>query len=212
MLLGQLQPLLLTAASFRSRASMPHMAGFEQKPPIGGLERVAVLVTGSKQLLDSLPRACREVDASLSGVVYSLPDERLEVIAEGSRAQLDKLVGLVHQVIAVDSNSATSRAVWQPPTGGYGGTFPLVALHPKMLAQIDLDGDKQTLDFYTLQLQLEAVFNRGLKLNSKRPQNEQLKLTVSGDTVRLKSFVRWCQRGPPMQRADRVQVEWEPLN
>jgi len=83
--------------------------------------------------------------------------------------------------------------------------------------------------------QVEAVFNRGLKLASERKDPTLLSLRLSGaparwplaaprggvvwrraparplpagDSARLKSFVRWAQRGPPLERAERVVVTW----
>jgi len=81
-----------------------------------------------------------------------------------------------------------------------------------MRANLQLHGDVQTLDYYTRHLQVEAVFNRGLKLSSNRPGERKLEVTVTGSASRLKSFVRWCQRGPPLQRAERVQVKWEKVS
>ena len=61
------------------------------------------------------------------------------------------------------------REAWQQPLAqtGYAGegAFPLVSLlTPKMRARIVLTGDPDALDVFSSQLQVEAVFNRGLTL------------------------------------------------
>merc|ERR1719203_1574760 len=129
----------------------------------------------------------------------------MEIVAEGKPVVLEELVhSLEDHVKSVQA--AKSRVAWQSPTGGYDEHFPLVILQPKMEAMVILEGDEQTMDYYQRHLRIEAVFNRGLKLECQR--SERLVVTVAGDSTRIKSFVRWCQRGPPLQRADRVQVKW----
>eukprot|EP00316_Scyphosphaera_apsteinii_P017103 CAMPEP_0119310610 /NCGR_PEP_ID=MMETSP1333-20130426/19668_1 /TAXON_ID=418940 /ORGANISM="Scyphosphaera apsteinii, Strain RCC1455" /LENGTH=185 /DNA_ID=CAMNT_0007314825 /DNA_START=258 /DNA_END=815 /DNA_ORIENTATION=+ len=182
------------------------MAGFEQKAIPSSLgSRVAILVTGPKALLDSLPDKCRSQPKSVSGVIYGIGHARMEIVAEGQAAALEHLVGDLDEALE-SVEGAMSRVVWQPPTGGYEDHFPLVVLQPKMKATITLEGDEQTLDYYQRHMRIEAVFNRGLKVECKRL--EWLTVTVTGDSTRIKSFIRWCQRGPPLQRADRIQVKW----
>ena len=71
-----------------------------------------------------------------------------------------------------------------------------------------LRGDAGTLDYFSRHLQTEAVFNRGLKMR-KEVKPDRLQVVCEGKAGRLKSFVRWCHNGPPMSRADSVEVEWK---
>jgi len=100
------------------------------------------------------------------------------------------------------------KVAWQAPVGGYTSEFSLVTLKPKMSASLELAGTDQCLNYYSRHLNIEAVFNRGLKVASTRPSGGLLRIDVSGDSGRLKSFVRWAQRGPPLQRCDSVDVKW----
>jgi acylphosphatase len=185
------------------------MGGFEQKnaPAVVAGDRVAVLVKPASKV-ESLPDVCRGLadELNLLGVMYSVGD-RLEVVAEGERANLDTLVSSVESTVsAVDGTDITVR--WQQPNGGYVAGFPLVMLQPKMTATITLGAKEFTLDYYTRHLQVEAVFNRGLKMAYKRVSPAELVVEVKGDSSRLKAFVRWAQRGPPLERADSVTIQW----
>lgn len=59
-------------------------------------------------------------------------------------------------------------------------------------------------------VQIEAVFNRGLKIdrNGFKRGDAEMTLDVAGDSGRIKSFLRWCQRGPPLARAEEVKITW----
>ena len=77
------------------------------------------------------------------------------------------------------------REAWQQPLAqtGYAGegAFPLVSLlTPKMRARIVLTGDPDSLDVFSSQLQVEAVFNRGLTLKKARPQPDRLEVCRLG--------------------------------
>ena len=97
---------------------------------------------------------------------------------------------------------------WQPATHAYDSKFPLIDLAARMKARVEIRGDEQTVSYYSRSVQLEAVFNRGLKM-SKKVSKDKLVLELSGDSDRLKQFLRWCYRGPPMlgSLAD-VKVKW----
>ena len=80
-----------------------------------------------------------------------------------------------------------------------------------MKASITLTGKEFTLDYYTRHLQVEAVYNRGVTLTKSRQSPTELRVDVQGDSSRIKSFVRWCQRGPPLERADGVAIQWSTV-
>ena len=81
-------------------------------------------------------------------------------------------------------------------------------LAPNMQVTIKLEGQQATLEYYKRNLQVEAVFNRGLKLRWKRLTDGCLEMGCEGDSNRLKSFLRWCYNGPPLDRAEKVSVTW----
>ena len=81
-----------------------------------------------------------------------------------------------------------------------------------MRGEIVLEGTPGELDTISRQLQVEAVFNRGLKLEARaRPRPDRLELTCSGELRRLKSFVRWCYVGPPLAKPECVSVTWSAM-
>mmetsp|Transcript_13249 Transcript_13249/g.40008 ORF Transcript_13249/g.40008 Transcript_13249/m.40008 type:complete len:214 (+) Transcript_13249:3-644(+) len=190
-----------------ARAPSVVMGGMEQKlTPLASGNRVSLQLSGPTASLEPLAQSCVGMarSAGLTGIVYSLERlARLEIVAEGGREHLDALVD--HAAAAAD---VECKVEWQAPVGGYDEAFPLVTLRPQMSAVLGVHGDKRTLDYYTRHLQVEAVFNRGLKLASERKDPTLLSLRLSGDSARLKSFVRWAQRGPPLERAERVVVTW----
>jgi len=185
------------------------MAGFEQKAPVSLDDRISLLLRGPDALLAAMPDCVRKNGGGLKGVVYDLGGERLEVIAEGSKEELNKLTGALEESVSAESE-ASCRTAWQEPVGGYDPQFPIIQLEPKMKARIAMKGSDGDLDYYSRHLQIEAVFNRGLKMNRngfKRGDTE-MNLDVAGDSGRIKSFLRWCQRGPPLARADEVKITW----
>ena len=193
------------------RSPLPVMGGFEGqqfRSHEGG--RVSLRVAGSSALLEELPAALRSRAApGLTGVVYGLDHQRLEVIAEGERALLEPLVEFVEE--EVEKDGAECRLSWQLPGGGYAARFPLVRLGGDMQATVGLEGEQGIIENYNRHVQVEAVFNRGLKVKSKRLTEGRLEVVVTGDANRLKSFVRWCYNGPRLARADKVTVEWGEL-
>jgi len=188
------------AQSGRGRSGVPLMGGFLQKAYSTGGARLSLLV--SKGNSGALPDICRSVDG-ITGIIYILKDGRTEVIAEGDREALEGLVG----DLTAACGDAEIREAWQLPVGGYSD-FPLVSLEPKMSAHITLQGEDGSLDYFSRHVRIEAVFNRGLKLTKNERQQGSLTIEASGDSARLKSFVRWCYAGPPLARAEQVLVEW----
>ena len=194
----------LLVVSLAQRQAPPVMGGFEQKNYGKGGARLSLLVTGASLTPDALPQLC--TGKGLTGVIYGLSGGRVEVVAEGERAQIEELV---EQVRASAGEAASMREAWQLPVGGYVDSFPVVTFDAsKMQANVRMMGNEGDLDYITRHLRIEAVFNRGLKLRKSRIGPERMDLEVSGDSGRLKSFVRWCYQGPPLARPDEVQVEW----
>ena len=185
------------------------MGGFEnqQYRPAEGHSRVSFRVSGSSDAVANLPDALRSraVDG-LTGVMYNINDERLEAIVEGERALLEPMVEYLEEEVTKDG--AECRLSWQLPGGGYDKSFPLVQLSSDMQATISLRGEEPTMAYYNRHLQVEAVFNRGLKIKWKKLGDQQLAMGVTGNAERLKSFVRWCYNGPLLERAEKVTIEW----
>merc|ERR1719421_1520325 len=158
---------------------------------------------------EALAALCKE-DGRAAGVIYALPNGRMEVVAEGEESALKELVAAI-TARALDGGGAEIKAKWQLPLGSYEATFPIVDLTPeKLSAVIDLEGEEQLLDYLGRHVQIEAVFNRGLKvLKKERKGPQHLQVSVTGETSRLKSFLRWCYAGPPMAPPpDSVTVQW----
>eukprot|EP00908_Phaeocystis_cordata_P008857 Transcript_19575.p3 GENE.Transcript_19575~~Transcript_19575.p3 ORF type:complete len:81 (+),score=26.84 Transcript_19575:542-784(+) len=77
-----------------------------------------------------------------------------------------------------------------------------------MKMQVEIEGDEGAISYYSRSVTLEAVFNRGLKLK-RRGGGRKLTLDVSGKADRLKQFLRWCYRGPPLVGSPaKVTVKW----
>ena len=105
---------------------------------------------------------------------------------------------------------------------------------PEMKMQVEIEGDEGAISYYSRSVTLEAVFNRGLKLKRRcrrrhglgwatgagaehallpcavrRGGGRKLTLDVSGKADRLKQFLRWCYRGPPLVGSPaKVTVKW----
>lgn len=84
-----------------------------------------------------------------------------------------------------------------------------VSLQPEMSVVVTMTGDPGPIGYYNRLLKVEAVFNRGLKITSKKHTPGRLVVDCAGASSRLKSFVRWCYNGPPLARAEQVRVEWK---
>ena len=195
------------------RMPPPVMGGFEnqQYRPAEGHSRVSFRVSGSSEAVAGLPDALRsQAVAGLTGVMYNINDERLEAIVEGERALLEPMVEYLEEEVK-KKDGAECRLSWQLPGGGYDEKFPLVQLSKDMQATISLHGEEATMTYYNRHLQVEAVFNRGLKIKWKKLGDGMLAMGVTGNAERLKSFVRWCYNGPRLERADKVTIDWGKL-
>jgi len=205
-LLAAAAPRLFALRVNPSRVGSPiRMGGLEQKlAPITEGARVSLLLDEAAPC-DTVLEVCRACADDVTGVVYALRSGRIEIIGEGDRTDLESLVAQVRTMVG----DGMARETWQLPVGGYESGFPLVALMPTMAATISMDStDPGTLDYISRHLQTEAVFNRGLRLSKKKRTERKLVFACTGQSERLKSFVRWCYMGPPLARADKVEVSW----
>ena len=105
-------------------------------------------------------------------------------VCSGANRSLRR-AGRRHATLCFLPTGAEVREAWQQPLAqtGYAGeaAFPLVSLlTPKMRARIVLTGDPDSLDVFSSQLQVEAVFNRGLTLKKARPQPDRLEVCRLG--------------------------------
>ena len=103
----------------------------------------------------------------------------------GARTGASGELAAGHATLSFLPTGAEVREAWQQPLAqtGYAGegAFPLVSLlTPKMRARIVLTGDPDALDVFSSQLQVEAVFNRGLTLKKARPQPDRLEVCRLG--------------------------------
>jgi acylphosphatase len=202
----------LAAASSRAapiaiarRAAVTRMGGFEHKYYGKDGARLALLISEAPGVVAAeVSKACAAVEGA-SGVVYAL-DGRVELVAEGSQDALEKLTSDVQQLAGP---SAQLREAWQRQVGGYQEAFPVVEMKPKMHAKVKMRAPEGDLDYISRHFQIEAVFNRGLKLQKERASPEEAVLYVSGPMTRVKSFVRWCYLGPPLRIPEAVTVEWK---
>ena len=172
-------------------------------------DRVSLLVKGpfAAGIADVVRGEAQGVP-SISGIIYGLDPERAEIIAEGERADLEAL----ENGIASYVGAANLRTAWQQAAiskkSSYSDAFPLVTLSKRMRAAVALRSDTNTLDYFARHVQIEAVFNRGLKLERSRPDDEEIVFTVTGDPKRVRGFLKWCYRGPPLARETEVSVQW----
>ena len=143
---------------------------------------------------------------SISGIIYGLDPERAEIIAEGERADLEAL----ENGIASYVGAANLRTAWQQAAiskkSSYSDAFPLVTLSKRMRAAVTLRSDTNTLDYFARHVQIEAVFNRGLKLERSRPDDEEIVFTVTGDPKRVRGFVVLPRAA--LARETEVSVQW----
>ena len=201
--------LIRIAAPVCRRSSPLVLGGFQQKeaPALVAGSRVSLVFSGgSASKLQEAACGGGECDTGLTGVIYSLPSGRIEIIAEGPQDTITAFVKRVRDAaVGVQVKEST-----QLPVGAYMASFPLINLaQPSATAKIIMSGPEADMDYIARHLNTEAVFNRGLKL-TKEPSTspEQLSVVCSGKSERLKSFVRWCYLGPPLARPEKVQVEW----
>ncbi|KAL1499151.1 hypothetical protein AB1Y20_013662 [Prymnesium parvum] len=205
-----LLPLFPPLPPLTPRARPALMGGFEssQFRPLDAA-RVSLRVSGSAALIASLPPTLRShLTGGITGVMYEVNARRLELIAEGERPLLETLVRFAEDAVEGEEG-AECRMSWQLPGGGYDETFPLVRLAEDMRAEVELRGDPATMAYYARHLNVEAVFNRGLKVSERGLNHDRLTVSLSGDADRLKSFVRWCYNGPRLARAEKVTVTWK---
>jgi hypothetical protein len=164
-----------------SKRAAVAMGGFQQKEFSVGGARLSLIVGSSGVAPEEWPELCR--DEGRTGVVYGLSDGRVEIVAEGERASLEALISKVHS--STPSEMVNLRETWQLPVGGYQAAFPVFILEPKMRADISLRcEDTGNLDYIARHSQIEAVFNRGLKLSKSREHPQQLDMVVVGDSGR----------------------------
>lgn len=153
--------------------------------------------------------------------MYGLKDGRIEVVCEGKR--IDKFVEWVDRFVqqecsgeseACEVATVKARDLDSKTKAMYGPQFPVVNFDTDTRrVRINLKGDLQVLDYTLRHTKIEAGFNRKLEYESKWLKNDragmcELELTAAGPVQQLKSFVRWCKRGPPMQRPDSVSISW----
>mmetsp|Transcript_28137 Transcript_28137/g.82688 ORF Transcript_28137/g.82688 Transcript_28137/m.82688 type:complete len:267 (-) Transcript_28137:179-979(-) len=184
--------------------------------------RTSIKVTAPREVLSKLATQCRMeagFKRGLTGVVYGLGEDRLEIVAEGKR--LDKFVEWVQQFLdsqceetdeACDVNVGGGTIIsksLEPSQIMYSSDFPLVNFDnvDRRIVMI-LKGSKQVLDYTLRHTKIEANFNRKLQYTSKWLDDQHLELNVQGPARQLKSFVRWCKRGPPLQKPDSVTMHW----
>ena len=204
-----LVPQIRIAAPVCRRSSPLVLGGFQQKeaPALVAGSRVSLVFSGgSASKLQEAACDGGNCDPGLTGVIYSLPSGRIEIIAEGPQDTITAFVKRVRDAaVGVQVKEST-----QLPVGAYMASFPLINLaQPSATAKITMSGPEADMDYIARHLNTEAVFNRGLKL-TKEPSTspEQLSVVCSGKSERLKSFVRWCYLGPPLARPEKVQVQW----
>ncbi|KAJ1623813.1 hypothetical protein T492DRAFT_1052397 [Pavlovales sp. CCMP2436] len=179
-------------------------------------ERVSIKVTGPQAVLAKLAGQCRMeagVKRGLTGVIYGLGDGKLEIVSEGKR--VGKFVEWVEGYLKVEcaKDSCTLATVEAKGMGAtqalHTAQFPLINVNTAASkVTVRMTGDRQTLDYTLRHCKIEAGFNRKLDWTGTITSDTELLLSVSGPAAGLKSFVRWCKRGPPMQRPDSVSIDW----
>ena len=142
----------LTAAPLFQRAASPQMGGFEQRFFSKEGARLSLLVSDAPSLsLADVPSAC--ASEGLSGIVYGLSGDRVEIVAEGGREALEQMAAAVQTAAG---GKATLREAWQAPVGGYTASFPIVELAPKMSAKVTMRADPGMLDYMSRHFQIEV--------------------------------------------------------
>ena len=141
-----------TAVPTCQRAASPLMGGFEQRFFSKEGARLSLLVSDAPSLaLADVPSAC--ASEGLSGIVYGLKGDRVEIVAEGGREALEQMAAAVKTAAG---GKATLREAWQAPVGGYTASFPIVELAPKMSATVTMRADPEMLDYMSRHFQIEV--------------------------------------------------------
>ena len=72
------------------------MGGFEQKSLVLEGSRLSLRVTGDASLVGRLPTALRDRAATgLTGIMYGIDEDRLEILVEGDRQALEPIAEFV---------------------------------------------------------------------------------------------------------------------
>lgn len=181
-------------------------------------KRMSIKVTAPKAVLAKLAASCRMeagIKRGLTGVVYGLEGGRLEIVSEGKR--LDKFIEWVSAFVnaecaAADGECSVATVLAKDLTDAaavYSAEFPIVNFDVnERKVKISLRGSKQVLDYTLRHTQIEATFNRKLEYSSQWQSDDALDIEVWGPAPQIKSFVRWAKRGPPIQRAEVVEIFW----
>lgn len=200
------------------RASV-RMSDADDDSADGAPQRMSIKVSGPTPILARLATACRMeggVKRGLTGVVYGLEDGRIEIVCEGKRVDQFKTWAskFVEQACAQDVcefASVTARGLDTKLNAMHTAQFQVVNFDKNTRrVLIRLKGDRQFLDYTLRHTKIEAGYNRKLEWEGRLIDDDQLtlELDVKGPAQQLKSFVRWCKRGPPMQRPEAIAISW----
>jgi acylphosphatase len=181
-------------------------------------KRMSIKVSAPKAVLAKLASSCRMeagIKRGLTGVVYGLEGDRLEIVSEGKR--LDKFIewvsAFVNAECAAEGGECSVATVLAKDltdaAAMYSAEFPVVNFNlNERKVKISLRGSQQVLDYTLRHMKIEASFHRKLEYSSAWQADTALDLEVWGAAPQLKSFVRWAKRGPPFQRAEIVEITW----
>ncbi|KAG8467976.1 hypothetical protein KFE25_007028 [Diacronema lutheri] len=206
-------------ACFVRQASPLHVARVLMCTAEGSPQRMSIKVSAPQPTLAKLAAACRMeggVKRGLTGIVYGIEAGRIEIVSEGKR--VDKFVSWVEKFIeqecvdvaeACEVATVLARDLDSGTKAMYSSAFPVVNFDADARrVRINLRGDKQVLDYTLRHTKIEAGYNRKLTYEGNWIDDQQLELMVEGPARQLKSFVRWCKRGPPLQRPETITIHW----
>jgi len=181
--------------------------------------RMSIKVAAPAGILAKLAPKCQMEGGfkrGLTGVVYGIGEDRIEIVAEGKR--LDKFIEWVESFLAEECEGIESACDLATVAAKglkdrkamYSKDFPVVNFNPTERREvvIVLEGERLVLDYTLRHTKIEAEFNRKLTYTSRYIDDEHLELKLFGPARQLKSFVRWARRGPPLQKPTRVTMHW----
>ena len=98
-------------------AAVACAAGIRLQTPtdVAAIQRCSLLVSGgSPTLIQDLPEGCRtavittalDLQSDVTGIIYAIGEQRLEIIAEGQRAALDRIASFVEEKVNAEHGSS----------------------------------------------------------------------------------------------------------
>jgi len=188
-------------------------------------DRLSFRVKGPTAVLDKLVGTVKKeagFKRGLKGVVYGLGAGGVEILLEGNKQRLESFVGWGEKWVTDTCEAmeetcpvVTTDITWKQAEGIqiYTPQFKVVDFEKQMRVKLWLRADQLVLSYFLKHMKLQSRM-RGLPNPAVTWVSEeqlQISQTAEGNMGRLKSFVRWCKKGPPMVSVEDIRVTWEEV-